>query len=250
MFVAAAMDVMDGSCVRLTKGDYASKRTYASDPVEIARYFADSGLKRLHFVDLDGAKAGHVVNYRILERIAVHTPLFIDVGGGLQSEKDFETVFGCGAHQATIGSLAVHNRLLTLQLLKKWGAQKLILGADCKEGYIAVSGWTETTAVTVADFIASYLREGFYTVISTEISRDGMLCGPATALYESLLDEMKKQQVMMELIASGGIRSLDDLNILSTIGLGGAIVGKALYEGAIKAEQLAGWEAGQWRDRC
>jgi len=238
-----AMDIIDGSCVRLRMGDYSSKRVYDSNPLEVAKRFADAGLKQLHLVDLDGAKAGHVVNMKVLESIATHTDLVIDVGGGLQSPQDFSSVFSAGAHMATVGSLAARDRGTTLELLATWGAQKLILGADCSDGKIAISGWASMTDLELHEFVAAYLAEGFLKVVSTDISKDGMLGGPATNMYVQLLEEMRERALPIELIASGGIRNLVDLDTLSQAGLHGAIIGKALYEGKIDADQLATWQA-------
>lgn len=242
MTVIPAMDIIDGCCVRLSMGDYASKRVYGENPVAMAKMIEESGLKRLHLVDLDGAKAGHVVNQKVLEEIAEQTSLIVDVGGGLKSEQDFATVFSSGAAMATVGSLAAVDRELTLRLLAAYGSGRLILGADCKEGMIAVSGWLETTALPLEEFIRSYLREGFTTVISTDIARDGMLSGPATQLYARLIATMKAEGLPLNLIASGGIRGLDDLDELDKAGLSGAIVGKALYEGAVSAMDLFNWQ--------
>lgn len=249
MIAIVAMDLIGGSCVRLRMGDYASKRVYSRDPVETARMFADCGLRRLHLVDLDGAREGHVVNHGVLRRIAEETPLVIDAGGGLKSERDFETVFDCGASMATVGSLAACDRSLTLRLLRIWGSEKLMLGADCRNGMIAVSGWEETTDLPLHEFVARYLQEGFTTVVSTDISRDGMLGGPAVGLYQDLMAAMERQALKMDLIASGGIRSLSDLDVLQKIGLDGAIVGRAIYEGAVGPAELAAWQTAAGRMR-
>lgn len=245
MVAIPAMDIIDGSCVRLRMGDYASKQVYGTDPTEMAKMFADTGLSRLHLVDLDGAKAGRVRNLKVLERIAGETDLVIDVGGGLQSRQDFDAVFSAGAAMATVGSLAARDRELTLSLLQTFGPKRLVLGADCREGKIAVSGWETTTDLAVNDFVATYLAAGFRTVVSTDISRDGMMNGPSVELYEALLDDMAIRGLSMELVASGGIRSLTDLDILAEKGLSGAIIGKAMYEGAIEPKALAAWQASQ-----
>lgn len=245
MIAIPAMDIIDGSCVRLRMGDYTSKQVYSADPTELAKMFADTGLTRLHLVDLDGAKAGRVRNLRVLEQIAGKTDLVIDVGGGLQSRQDFEAVFSAGAAMATVGSLAARDRELTCSLLQMFGPDRLVLGADCREGKIAVSGWETTTDLAVYDFVATYLAAGFHTVVSTDISRDGMMNGPSVELYEALMDDMAKRGLSMELIASGGIRSLADLDILVEKGLSGAIIGKAMYEGAIEPKSLAAWQASQ-----
>lgn len=245
MMTIPAMDIIDGACVRLRMGDYSTKRVYHGSPLDQAKIFADAGLERLHLVDLDGAKAGHVVNLNVLESIARHTDLIIDVGGGIQSSDDFSAVFSAGAAMATVGSLAARDRETTLAMLDTWGSEKLILGADCKDGMIAVSGWASVTNLDIDSFVASYLQAGFYRVVSTDIGRDGMLNGPAIDLYRHLIQSMRAQSLSMELIASGGIRSITDLKALEQAGLAGAIVGKALYEGLIDIEELGAWQGGK-----
>jgi phosphoribosylformimino-5-aminoimidazole carboxamide ribotide isomerase len=229
MIVIPAMDIIDGSCVRLRMGDYATKQVYATDPVEVAKQFADHGLRRLHLVDLDGARAKRVVNIDVLKRILSSVDLVIDVGGGLHTKEDFQAVFSAGAAMATVGSLAARDRSLTLELLDAWGPQRLILGADCREGSIAVSGWEKTTGIPVVEFVAGYLGAGFSKVISTDISKDGMMEGPSISLYRTLMSAMDARGLHIELIASGGVSSLGDLDELKEAGLSGAIVGKALY---------------------
>ncbi len=245
MIVIPAMDLIDGCCVRLSKGDYTSKRVYSEDPVAIAKELEAAGLRYLHLVDLDGAKAGHVVNHRVLERITGATSLLVDVGGGLKTPEDFALVFACGAARATVGSLAATDRDTTLDLLEQWGPERLSLGADCKDGLIAVSGWQTTTSLQLHEFTRDYLRAGFKTVISTDIARDGMLSGAATRMYQDLAARMREDGLSLELVASGGVRSLADLDELAAAGLWGAIVGKALYEGAVTAAGLADWQARQ-----
>ncbi|MDD2297156.1 MAG: 1-(5-phosphoribosyl)-5-[(5-phosphoribosylamino)methylideneamino] imidazole-4-carboxamide isomerase [Sphaerochaetaceae bacterium] len=242
MVIIPAMDIIDGRCVRLRMGDYSQKTIYGEDPLTMAKKFSDAGLQRLHMVDLDGAKAKHTVNLKVLEQVAHNTPLIIDVGGGLQSKQDFANVFSAGASMATVGSLAAEKQDLTLELLSYWGPDKLILGADCRHGMIAVSGWQQTTTLSLFDFVAFYLEKGFKKVISTDISRDGMLNGPATALYGELMQVMQAKGFALELIASGGVRSLADLDELDQAGLAGAIIGKALYEGVIEIPALAAWQ--------
>lgn len=242
MQVIAAMDIIHGSCVRLRMGDYDQKRVYDVSPLEMAKRFADAGLERLHLVDLDGARAQHVVNLRIIEEIAQHTSLEIDVGGGLKSADDIKAVFSSGAHMATLGTLAAQNRELTLALLQQWGPDRLILGADCRGGNIAVRGWETVTDISVDSFVLSYLQAGFVKVVSTEIERDGMLSGPAISLYQSLIEKAKNAGYPLHLIASGGIRNLRDLDELSSVGLSGAIIGKALYEGNLTPESVATWQ--------
>ncbi|MGI6432626.1 MAG: HisA/HisF-related TIM barrel protein [Sphaerochaetaceae bacterium] len=236
-----AMDIINAQCVRLRMGDYNTKKVYSSDPLAMAKQFEQAGLKRLHLVDLDGAKQKRFVNTEVLRLLTKNTNLIIDVGGGLQSIEDFELVFGCGAAMATVGSLAASSVELTLKLLDIWGPQRLILGADCRDGKIAVAGWTDTTNLDILQFLKDYTAKGFVQVISTDIGRDGMLNGPAIELYKQILQTIPT----IELIASGGIRSLDDLNELSHLGLKGAIIGKALYEGAIELESLGVWSQTQ-----
>ncbi len=243
MVIIPAMDIIDGHYVRLKMGDYTKKEVYGEDPLAMAKKIADAGLKRLHLVDLDGAKAKHIVNLIVLEKIARHTPLIIDVGGGLQSKQDFSDVFSAGASMATVGSLAAKQRNLTVELLRYWGPDKLILGADCREGMIAVGGWEQTTDLPLFDFVASYLKEGFTKVISTDISRDGMLNGPSIELYVELMQAMEDKGYKMELIASGGVRSIEDLDKLHSEKLSGAIIGKALYEGLVTVTDLVAWQA-------
>lgn len=243
MVIIPAMDIIDGQYVRLKMGDYTKKEVYGEDPLEMAKKIEDAGLKRLHLVDLDGAKARHIVNVKVLEKIARHTSLVIDVGGGLQSKQDFVDVFSAGASMGTVGSLAAKQRDLTLELFQYWGPDKLILGADCRNGLIAVGGWEHTTDLSLFDFVASYLQEGFTKVISTDISRDGMLNGPSIELYVELMQAMEDKGYKMELIASGGVRSIEDLDKLHSEKLSGAIIGKALYEGLVTVTDLVAWQA-------
>jgi phosphoribosylformimino-5-aminoimidazole carboxamide ribotide isomerase len=242
MKIICAIDIIDGSCVRLVKGSYATKKVYSEDPVAMAKSFEEHGLKHLHLVDLDGAKAKKVVNLSVLKAIRTETNLTIDVGGGLQSEDDFEAVFDSGADMATIGSLAAKNRELTLKLLEKWGPDKLILGADCLNEKIAISGWQEQIDFNVYQFVESYLKAGFKKVISTDVSKDGLLSGPAFDLYENLLNLAQQNNLPLELIASGGVTTVKDLNRLKNLQLDGSIIGKALYENYFSLEELARWE--------
>src|SRR5690554_2710950 len=242
MIAIPAMDIIDGSCVRLKMGDYAQKRVYHDDPVEVAKRCSDFGLKRLHLVDLDGARAGHVVNLRVMENIARETDLVIDVGGGLKTEADMESVFNAGAAMATVGSIAAQNRELTLTMLETWGSDRLILGADCRDGLIAVGGWSTVTDLDVDEFVLSYLTAGFISVVSTDIARDGMMNGPSLELYRRLLERVAASKLTMSLIASGGVRSIADLDDLESVGVSGAIIGKALYEGAMTEKALAEWQ--------
>ncbi len=237
MNIIPAIDIIGGSCVRLVKGDYAQQTTYDSDPLVVAQRYEEAGLTRLHLVDLDGAKAGRIMNSHIIERIRKHTSLHIDVGGGVKSRDDVLKVLDSGADEVTIGSLSARDRDLTLSLLEEFSASRLILGADCIDGMIAVSGWQETTGFPVEEFVRNYVGSGFRTVVSTDISRDGMLNGPSLNLYRALLDATRDTDGV-EIIASGGIRSIHDLQELKENGLSGAIIGKALFENFITLEEL------------
>ncbi len=238
MKIIPAIDIIEGSCVRLVKGDYAQKTTYSSDPLAVAQQYEDAGLQYLHLVDLDGARAGRVVNHKVIEKISRHTSLHIDVGGGIKSREDVLTVIESGADEVTLGSLSVKDRELTLSLLEEFTAERLILGADCIDGLIAVSGWQERTDHTVQDFVASYAADGFRKIVSTDISRDGMLNGPSFELYESLQKAVDGTKGI-KIVASGGIRSIEDLEMLRDKGLWGAIIGKALFENRISLTELA-----------
>lgn len=235
MDIIPAIDLIDAHCVRLSQGDYSSKKEYASDPLEVAKRFEAHGMKRLHLVDLDGAKGGRIMNLPVLERIATHTNLIIDFGGGVKRTEDLDAALGAGASMVTCGSIAVKNRALVLKWLEKHGPERLILGADAKDGLIATTGWLEASSLEVGPFIDSYEEVGMHRVICTDIGCDGMLSGPSFALYDSLLSTRKS----LLLIASGGISSMQDVINLSKAGLDGAIIGKAIYEGAIQLEELA-----------
>jgi phosphoribosylformimino-5-aminoimidazole carboxamide ribotide isomerase len=232
--IIPAIDIIGGKCVRLAQGDYERKTVYNENPLEVARMFADAGIKRLHLVDLDGAKAKHIVNYKVLELIASKTNLIIDFGGGLKSDKDLEVAFESGAAMVTGGSIAVKEPDVFLQWLQKFGSEKIILGADAKEGKIAVSGWQEKTGIPVLEFISGFYQKGISKVISTDISRDGMLTGPAYDLYEEIMDALPE----VEMIASGGISSMDDIYKLAAMNVPGVITGKALYEGKISLKEI------------
>ena len=229
-----AIDLIDGKCVRLSRGDYDQKKIYNEDPLEVARSFEDHGLKRLHLVDLDGAKASHVVNWQVLEKIASGTNLSIDFGGGIKSDEDLHIVLNSGAEMATIGSIAVRDRDLFFKWLDQYSAEKIILGADVNERKIAVSGWTEVTELDILDFLKDYLNSGVMQVLCTDISRDGMLEGTAMDLYRELREKFPE----MYLIASGGITSMDELYALNELGVPGAIIGKAIYERKIGLKEL------------
>ncbi|HEY4150456.1 MAG TPA: 1-(5-phosphoribosyl)-5-[(5-phosphoribosylamino)methylideneamino]imidazole-4-carboxamide isomerase [Chitinophagaceae bacterium] len=234
MEIIPAIDIIDGKCVRLTQGDYNQKKVYNEHPLEVAKQFEATGLRRLHLVDLDGAKAGAVKNWKVLEAIAGKTSLVVDFGGGIKQEEDLDIVFNSGAELATIGSLAVKNEKLFVQWLQQYGADKFLLGADAKEEKIAVGGWLETTGIWVYDFIERYIRHGVQQVFCTDVSKDGLLEGPSTDLYKEILDRFPS----LHFIASGGVSSTKDLESLQKIGCKGVIVGKAIYEGRIKLEDL------------
>lgn len=234
MQIIPAIDIIDGKCVRLTQGDYAQKTIYNENPLEVALEFESIGITRLHLVDLDGAKLGKVVNYKVLEKIASKTKLSIDFGGGIKTNDDIETVFNYGAHLATIGSMAVKNKELFFSWVKKYGAEKLFLGADVKHEKIAIGGWLETTNVSIYDFIEENLKKGVKNVFCTDISKDGLLQGPSIDLYKNILSKFPS----LNLTASGGVSKLDDLEELKNIGCSSAIVGKAIYEGRITMNEL------------
>jgi phosphoribosylformimino-5-aminoimidazole carboxamide ribotide isomerase len=232
--IIPAIDLIDGKCVRLSQGDYNQKTIYNENPLEVAKMFEAAGIRRLHLVDLDGAKAKHIVNHKILEEIATNTKLIIDFGGGLKSDEDLKIAFNSGASMVTGGSIAVKQRDTFLKWLEKYGAEKIILGADAKNGNIAVSGWLETTELPVIEFISEYHKNGILKVISTDISRDGMLSGPAFDLYSEIMETLPK----VEIIASGGIATIDDILKLNEMGVPGVIVGKAIYENRITLEEI------------
>jgi len=238
MRIIPAIDIIGGKCVRLTKGDYDTKKIYSENPVEVAKSFEDAGIQYLHVVDLDGAKAKHIVNYKVLEQIASKTNLKIDFGGGLKSDEDLHIAFNSGAKQITGGSIAVKNPETFKRWLTKYGGTKIILGADCQPhdngAKIATNGWQEDSDMELIPFVKDYENEGVNYVICTDISKDGMLEGPAFELYKKLIAETKN----IKLIASGGITSVDDINTLENLGCEGAIIGKALYEGHILLRDL------------
>jgi len=234
MRIIPAIDIMDGKCVRLTKGDYTTKKIYNENPLEIAKSFEDNGIQFLHLVDLDGAKSNSIINYKILEKLASKTTLAIDFGGGLKSEKDVEIAFESGAKQITGGSIAAKNRSEFVGWINRYGAEKVILGADCKDRKIATDGWLEESDTDVIEFIQSYEQNGIRDVISTDISKDGMLKGPSINLYKDILN-----QTQINLIASGGVSNINDLYRLREIGCSGVIIGKAIYEGRITMKELS-----------
>ncbi|KAA3638596.1 MAG: 1-(5-phosphoribosyl)-5-[(5-phosphoribosylamino)methylideneamino]imidazole-4-carboxamide isomerase [Bacteroidetes bacterium] len=236
MRIIPAIDIIDGKCVRLTKGDYDTKKVYNEDPLEVAKAFEDSGIEYLHLVDLDGARSKHIVNYRTLETLATRTNLKIDFGGGLKSDEDIRIAFESGAGQITGGSIAAKQPEIFLKWLQKYGPEKIILGADSHNRKIATDGWMESSELDVVEFIQSYQQKGIQYVICTDIAKDGMLQGSSQELYEEILD-----QADVKLIASGGVISIDELDKLKAIGCEGAIIGKAIYEGKINITDLSKW---------
>ncbi len=234
MNIIPAIDILNGKCVRLSQGDYASSRIYEEQPLEMAKAIEAAGIRRIHLVDLDGARSQHIVNYEVLRAIATKTNLEIDFGGGLKSREDLDKAFDCGAAQLTIGSVAISQPELFLEWLAAYGANKIILGADCRDRQPAGQGWLTTGDPDIVTFIKDYNRQGVSTVICTDIAKDGMLQGPSFALYEEIL-----QTTPLQLIASGGITTIQDLRDLKQIGCSGAIIGKALYEGYISLEKLS-----------
>lgn len=239
MQIIPAIDIIDGKCVRLTEGDYAQKTIYNEDPLEVAKAFEAAGIQRLHLVDLDGAKAGAVKNWKVLESIALNTKLVIDFGGGIKTNDDVALVFERGATLATIGSMAVANPTLFLSWVKTYGADRFFLGADVKDNHIAVNGWMQTSNIAIESFISDYLAQGISNIFCTDVSKDGRLEGPSTALYQSLIQLFPN----LNLVASGGVSSLQDLETLKAIGCAGAIVGKAIYENRISLESLQQFNA-------
>jgi phosphoribosylformimino-5-aminoimidazole carboxamide ribotide isomerase len=229
-----AIDIIDGKCVRLTKGDYGSKKIYNTNPLEVAKQFADSGLRRLHLVDLDGAREGRIINYRVLEQITGNTSLTVDFGGGLKSDDDLRIAFECGAAMITGGSIAVKSPETFDSWLQRYGNDRIILGADVKDEKIAINGWQEGTSIELFSYIADYKEKGIKKVICTDINKDGMLQGSSTGLYKKILAQFPD----IYLIASGGISSIGDIEELETAGLPAVIFGKAIYEGKITLKEL------------
>ena len=232
--IIPAIDLIEGKCVRLTQGDYGQKKIYNENPLEVAQQFEDAGLKRLHLVDLDGAKAKKVVNWKVLERIASKTSLHVDFGGGVQSDDDLKTVFESGAKQVTGGSIAVKQPDLFEHWIKTYGGDKIILGADAKNEKIAVSGWEEGTAIWVYDFVEEYVEKGVKYTISTDVAKDGLLQGPSFDLYKNLQDKCPD----LNIIASGGIAGIEDVEKLAEMNIYGVIIGKAIYENRINLADL------------
>ena len=232
--IIPAIDIIDGKCVRLSQGDYDSKKVYNENPVEVAKEFEANGIRRLHVVDLDGAASHHVVNYRTLEQIAARTSLIIDFGGGVKSDEDLIIAFESGAEMITGGSIAVKNPELFCRWIDKYGSEKIILGADVKDHKIAVNGWKDESACDLFSFLKEYIHKGIEKVICTDISCDGMLAGPSIELYKEILAE----HPTLYLIASGGVSNMDDIEALHEAGVPAVIFGKALYEGHITLKDL------------
>jgi len=234
MRIIPAIDIIDGKCVRLTKGDYSTQKTYNDNPVEVAKEFEAAGIKYLHVVDLDGAKSGHIINYKVLNAIATQTGLQIDFGGGVKTDADLQLAFDNGANQITAGSIAVKSPEVVYKWIEAYGADKIILGADCMSRKIAIQGWQDTTEIDVIDFIKQYKSNGISNVICTDIAKDGMLQGAANELYTDILSA-----VPINLIASGGIATIEDVLQMQQLGCEGVIIGKAIYEGRITLKQLS-----------
>ena len=232
--IIPAIDILDGKCVRLSQGDYDQKKVYNEDPLEVAKRFEDHGLRRLHLVDLDGAKANRIINFRVLERIASRTSLIIDFGGGLKSDYDLQIAFDSGAKMVTGGSIAVKNPDTFKNWIDKFGRKSIILGADCRDNKIAINGWTESTEEDIFSFVDNWRKQGISKVICTDISKDGMLVGPNVELYRKIME----QDPEIQLIASGGISCIEDVDRLEEARIPGVIIGKAIYEGRIKLKEL------------
>ena len=234
MEIIPAIDLIDGKCVRLTEGDFTQKTIYNESPLEVAKQFESAGIKRLHLVDLDGAKAGKVQNWKVLEAIARGTSLVVDFGGGIKTAEEVQKVFDLGARYATVGSIAVKNELTLLGWFEKYGAEKFLIGADVKDEKLAIGGWLETTGIDVIDFIAKYMGYGVRQLFCTDVSKDGKLEGPSLDLYRKIMHHFPQ----LHFIASGGVSSMDDLYSLRDIGCKGVIVGKAIYENRITLGEL------------
>ncbi len=243
MHIIPAIDILNGKCVRLSQGDYASSKTYNSSPLEVAKQFEVAGFKKLHLVDLDGAKSKHIINYKVLKTIASNTSLQIDFGGGIKSDEDIEIAFANGASQVTVGSIAVQSKETVMKWIAKYGAEKIILGADVRDEKIAINGWEEQSSIDLFDFLESYKEAGIEYVICTDIAKDGMLQGSSISLYKKILQQFPS----LKLIASGGVSSVQEIQDLENSKLFGAIVGKAIYEEKILLADLIHL---QNRNRC
>lgn len=235
MELIPAIDLIDAKCVRLSQGDYAQTKVYNENPLEVAKAFEDVGIRRLHLVDLDGAKAHHIVNYKVLENIATHTSLEIDFGGGLKSDEDLRIAFECGAKMVTGGSIAVKSPELFEKWLQEYGGERIILGSDVKDEKIAINGWQDKTDINIWSFLADYQAKGVRKTICTDIAFDGMLAGPSIALYRKIIERFPD----LYLIASGGVSGMEDIHCLQEAGLPAVIFGKAIYEGRISLQELS-----------
>ena len=233
-----AIDIIGGQCVRLTKGDYDQKTVYRDSPAEVAKEFEQIGFKRLHVVDLDGAKSKHIVNSEVLRRVTTDTQLVVDFGGGIKTDEDIEKAFAAGASMVTIGSIAVTDPDLFMGWLEKYGAEHIILGADVRHGKISINGWKEDSAEDLLPFMKKYVDAGVKNVLCTEISKDGTLTGPAIELYQSIMAAYPG----LHLIASGGVSSIDDIKALEAAGIPAVVFGKAIYEGKINLNELWDWQ--------
>lgn len=233
MKIIPAIDIIDGKCVRLSKGDYSTQKIYSENPVEIAKEFESFGIRFLHLVDLDGAKSKNIMNQKVLESIARETSLHIDFGGGLKTGNDIETAFNSGAKQITLGSIAIQDPEFCVEMIKRYGNDRIILGADCENRKIKTSGWLEESSLDIIDFLLQYQEKGISQTICTDISKDGMLEGPSTDLYKEILDKTS-----VKLTASGGISCIEDVYSMKEIGCSGTVIGKAIYEGKISLQQL------------
>ena len=233
-----AIDIIKGQCVRLTKGDYDQKTVYRDSPAEVAKEFEEIGFKRLHVVDLDGAKSKHIVNSEVRRRITTDTQLVVDFGGGIKTDEDIEKAFTAGASMVTIGSIAVTNPDLFMGWLEKYGAERIILGADVRHGKVSINGWKEDSSEDLLPFLKKYIDAGVKNVLCTEISKDGTLTGPAIELYQSMMTAYPE----LHLIASGGVSSIDDIKALEAAGIPAVVFGKAIYEGKINLNELWDWQ--------
>lgn len=232
--IIPAIDIIDGKCVRLSQGDYNNQKVYSNSPLDVAKEFEDYGLRRLHLVDLDGAKSKHIVNYRTLEQIAAHTSLTIDFGGGIKTEKDLAIALECGAQMVTVGSIAASNSALFEEWLQKFGPQKIILGADAKDEKIAVNGWLEGSNLQLLPYLEQYYGKGITQVLCTDIRQDGMLQGPSTDLYKKIMQQIPS----LYLIASGGVSSMNNIRNLDAAGIPAVVTGKAIYENRITLKEI------------
>lgn len=233
-----AIDIINGQCVRLTKGDYEQKTVYSDSPAEVAKGFEQLGYKRLHVVDLDGAKSKHIVNDEVLRSITTETKLTVDFGGGIKTDEDIRKAFDAGAKMVTVGSIAVQQPELCFEWLEKYGAERIILGADVRHGKISINGWKEDSDEDLLPFLRKYIDAGIRNVLCTEISKDGTLAGPAIDLYRSIMEEYPE----LHLIASGGVSSMDDIKALDAAGIPAVVFGKAIYEGKINLKELWDWQ--------